>query len=60
MYDINFWDCVNGWVRIATVGGAEAAYGAYRKACELAELLGKDCSLTDGETGEALAQLEEE
>ena len=37
---------------IAEVEGDEFAWGAYRKTCELADLLGETASLVDGETGE--------
>lgn len=60
MFTIALWDTKTSWTEIATVSGCEFAYEAYRKACELAELLGKDCALVDAETGEVLASLESE
>jgi len=60
MFTIMFWDTKNYWTEIATVSGCEFAYEIYRKACELAELVGKDCALVDAETGEVLASLEDE
>ena len=60
MFTIMLWDAENLWTKIATVSGCEAAYTTYKKACELAELVGKDCALFDDETGEILANLEDE
>ena len=40
---------------IAEVSGVEAAWAAYQKTCELADMLGKTASLVDGETGEVIA-----
>ena len=60
MFTIQLWDLYNGWVEIASVSGCEAAYKAYCKACELAEMVGKDCALIDAETGEIIAHLEDE
>lgn len=37
------------------VSGCEAAYEAFRKACDFADLLGVLVTLADGETGEILA-----
>ena len=37
------------------VSGCEAAYEAFRKACDFAEILGLMVCLVDGETGEVLA-----
>ena len=37
------------------VSGCEAAYEAFRRACDFAELLGVLVTLVDGETGEVLA-----
>lgn len=42
------------------VYGCEAAYDAYRKACDFADILGLRVDLWDGETGEVLADSEEE
>ena len=60
MFTIKFWDWNNGWTNIATVSGCEFAWEAYRKACELAVMVGKDCALIDAVTGELLAQVEED
>jgi hypothetical protein len=60
MFTIALWDLQNGWVEIASVSGCEFAYEAYRKACEFAELVSKDCALVDAETGEVIAQLDED
>ena len=56
MYTICF-STPNGWMDIATVDGCEAAYAAYRKACELGEMLGRDVALCDTETCEVVACL---
>ena len=37
------------------VSGCEAAYVAFEKACDFAEILGITVDLVDGETGEVLA-----
>ena len=37
------------------VGGMEAAYTAFRKACEMCELTGGSVVLIDSETGEVMA-----
>ena len=37
------------------VSGCEAAYEAFRRACDFAEILGQMVCLVDGETGEILA-----
>jgi hypothetical protein len=37
------------------VYGCEAAYEAFRRACDFAEILGHMVCLVDGETGEVLA-----
>ena len=59
MYTIDMF--INGyWVELATVDGCEAAYAAYRKACELGEMLGREVALCDAETGEVLANLSDE
>ena len=42
---------------VAEVEGSEFAWEAYRKTCELADLLGEIASLVDGETGDLLALL---
>ena len=60
MFTIMLWDAENLWTEIAQVSGCEAAYEAYKKACEFAELVGKDCALIDAETGEIIASLEDE
>ena len=60
MFTINFWDAENLWTEIGQVSGCEAAYEAFKKACELAELVGKDCALVDNETGEVIAMQEVE
>lgn len=56
MYTISF-STLNGWTDIATVDGCEAAYAAYRKACELGEMLGRNVALCDTETCEVVACL---
>ena len=60
MYTIMLWDAKNLLTEIATVDGCEAAYEAYHKACDFAELVGKDCILMDTETCEVLASLNDE
>lgn len=42
------------------VGGCEAAYLAFRKACEMCELTGGSVILADAETGEVVADNWEE
>lgn len=43
------------------VDGTEAAYEAFRKACDFAEAIGADyCDLWSGETGEVVASLEDD
>lgn len=59
MYTITF-ATLNGWADIATVNGCEAAYAAYRKACELGEMLGVEVALCDAETGEVVACLSDD
>ena len=44
---------------IAEVEGDECAWEAYRKTCELADLLGETVSLVDGETGEVIQYSDE-
>lgn len=39
---------------IAEVEGSEAAWVAYHKTCELADLLDETANLVDGETGEVI------
>lgn len=39
---------------VAEVAGYEAAGEAYRKTCELADLLGETAHIVDGETGEVI------
>lgn len=57
MFTIYFYYCDNrDWVEIARVSGCEAAYEAYTKACELAEMVGADCALMDTITGECLEE----
>lgn len=61
MFTINLYDySKNAWNEIAQVSGCEAAYEVYKKACEFAELVGMDCALVDAETGEIIANLEDE
>jgi len=60
MFTIMLWDSENLWTEIGTISGCEAAYEAYKKACELAEMVGKDCAIFDTETGEVIASLESE
>lgn len=60
MFEICFWSEYRGWLEIGRVSGSEAAYGAYRAACALAEALGEICALIDVETGEIIAESEDE
>lgn len=55
MFTIMIWDAKNLWTEIAEVGGFDAAFEAYYKACQFAEVVGKDCVLMDSETGEIVA-----
>lgn len=59
MFTINLFN-YNGWNEIAQFSGCEAAYEAYERACDFAELVGMDCALINAETGEILANLEDE
>lgn len=58
MFEIDFWKAGSGWTTLGTVSGCEAAYAAFEKACELAEIFDQDCALIDRETGEVLALTE--
>lgn len=61
MFTIHFHYDNYGWKEVATVDGCEAAYVAYKKARELAELVGADaCSLVDMATGEVVADTRDE
>jgi hypothetical protein len=60
MFKICFWSEYQGWREIGKVAGDEAAYVAYRAACALAEALGEICALIDAETGEIIAESENE
>ena len=60
MFEIYLWDAENLWTEIAKISGCEAAYDAYVKACEFADLVGKDCALVDAETGEIIASFGED
>lgn len=61
MFTIHFHYDGYGWKEVAAVDGCEAAYTAYKKACELAELVGADaCSLVDMATGEVVADTRDE
>ena len=55
----NYYIYIGGQL-IGEINGTECAYTAYRKACELADLLWKDCSLVWTETGEVVATTAEE
>ena len=57
MYEVGIFVYGKGW-QSWRVGGCEAAYEAYRKACELCELVGADnAAIWDAETDEVLADL---
>lgn len=61
MFTIHFFYGGYGWKEIAEVDGCEAAYAAFKKACELAELVGADdCALVEMENGEVIADMENE
>ena len=60
MFTIMLWDAENLWTDIATISDYETAYIAYRKACEFAKLVGKECYLIDAEAGEILEAFEDE
>ena len=54
MYTVSIY--TDGTNRIdLRVDGCEAAYAAYRMACDMAELTGATVDLWDSETGEVLA-----
>ena len=54
MYEIGIWTENNGW-QSWRVDGCEAAYEAYRKACDFCEAVGADnAALWDAETSEVL------
>lgn len=44
---------------VVEVEGCEAAYAAYTKATELADMVGETAHLVDGETGEIIASSDE-
>lgn len=50
---MKYYIYVNG-KEISEVSGTEAAYKAWRLACDLADYLGTTADLVDGETGEVL------
>ena len=45
---------------VAEVEGYEFAWEVYNKTCELADLLGQDACLVDGETGEVIESSDED
>lgn len=49
-----------GWTAVGTINGCEAAYAAFHKACELAELLDTDVILCDDDTCEIVASLSDD
>ena len=57
MYTIGIFFEGKGWTEWR-VDGCEAAYDAYRKACDLAEAIGADnCAIWDTVTTEVLADM---
>ena len=57
MYEVGIWTEGKGW-QSWRVDGCEAAYEAYRKACDLCEAVGADnAAIWDAETCEVLADL---
>lgn len=58
MYEVGIWTEGKGW-QSWRVDGCEAAYDAYRTACNLCEQVGADnAALWDAETFEVLAALD--
>ena len=60
MYTVSIWRKGKGWTDIATIDGCEAAYNAFHKMCDFAEITGLTVCLYDSETGEVVADNEEE
>lgn len=59
MYNIDIY--TDGLNRVSlAVSGCEAAYAAFRSACEVAELTGARVDLWDSETDEVLASSEDD
>ena len=57
IYEVGIWTPRKGW-QSWHVEGCEAAYEAYRKACELCELVGaENAAIWDAVTFEVLADL---
>ena len=57
MYEVGIWTEAKGW-QSWRVDGCEAAYEAYRKACDLCKAVGAtNAALWDAETFEVLADL---
>lgn len=48
------------WHDLGTVAGCEAAYDAYRKACDLAETVNARCVLIDMKTANIIADSADE
>lgn len=60
MYEIGIWTKEKGW-QSWRVFGDEAAYEAYRKACELCEVVGaENAALWDAETFDVIMNFAEE
>lgn len=55
-YSVDLFYEGKGWIEVAQVSGCEAAYEAYRRLCEFAEIVGAlDVALVDVETAEVVA-----
>ena len=55
---MTYFICING--KDFEVCGYEVAYEAFHKACDFGDMVGAAVALVDGETGEVLADNEED
>ena len=60
MYEIDIYKDNTTWVAIATTTSILDAWNIYRATCNLAEFLGTDCALIDGNTAEVIQCLMDE
>ena len=60
MYIISICTPNKGWNDVAEIDGYEAAYNAFRKACDFAETFGGSVALVWSETGEIVADSDED
>lgn len=60
MYIIYIRTPNKSWNDVVEIDGCEAAYNAFRKACDFAETFGGSVALVWSETGEIIADSDEE